>query len=197
MLRCSINTAGIETTNGATVIASASSISGTAPPHAQISVFDTGYIPAIDSGLALTTSANDSGCFTFEGLAPDLYTVIVEMPDSGQAALFSNILVGPFIADSAHRKILGPTGSISGTVASADSSAGILLYLPGTGYYRILSNPGPFSFEGIPAGTYRLQACALTGYQHYAVPTIATNRNQIIVEVLSNKETTAGTLGLQ
>lgn len=194
---CSINTAGIETTNGATVTASVSSITGNAPPFSRVSVFDSGYIPAVDSGTALVTLAGDTGGFGFEGIAPGAYTVIIETPDSKKAALFQDIPVGPRAVDSVRHQTLESTGVLSGTVTTAMGPAGILVYLAGTGYYQVLSGSGQFTFSDIAPGVYTLQAIGLANNAKYATPTLVSAQDRKTIEVLAGKVNHADTLRVQ
>lgn len=197
-LRCSTPTAGIETTNGATVAASVSSITGTVPPYARVSVFGSTYIPVVDSGLGLTTAVGDSGVFGFEGLAAGVYTVVVELRDKDKAAAFQGISVGPSAVDSVRQKTLEPTGSLSGSVTAIPGSASaILLYLVGTDYYMALPAPGPFALEFIAPGIYELQAIGLASNGDFAAQTLAPNRDMKTIEVFASKETKADTLALR
>ncbi len=187
LVACSSAVAGIETTNGATVVASSSSISGQAPVRSQVWVCDSAYIPIVDSGFARAVSVDDSGRFTIGNLPPGAYTVIVKTQNHDSGALFQGVRVGS--NDTAMRRLLEPTGSIEGTVVSASSSnAGVLVFLVGTEYYQILPRAGSFDFGSVPAGTYELQACALalSGPGGGGIkPTIVSDRERRIVEVKS------------
>jgi hypothetical protein len=196
-IRCVNTSAGIETTNGATVVASASSITGTVPPYARVALFDTAFIPVVYRGQGLTSNVDKTGIIEFNDLAPSIYTVIVEMPENQKAAAFQGIAVGPSAADSTMHKILEATGTLTGTVTAAnDSGTGLLLYLVGTGYYLVLPGPGPFTFESIAPGNYELQAVGLTAGGLNATPIILTSGARKMVTVNAGRETAVETLAL-
>jgi hypothetical protein len=153
---------GIETTNGVTVIASSSSISVDAPPYANISVFDTAYIPFIDRGTARKVTADETGNFAFSGLLPGAYTVIVAASDGREAVVFPEVEIEPGTRDLDYRAMLEPVGSLTGVVAEVpDTISNILIYFPGTGLYTQMSGAGAFSISAIPPGVYDLRIAGL------------------------------------
>ena len=153
LLRCT----GIETTNGITVVASSSSISGNVPPHASVSLFNTAYIPFIDRGISHTVTADESGNFAFDGLVPGKYNVIVTTPDERDAALVPCVKIDTSVIDSQYRAILEPVGSVSGSITNVpDSIAEVLIFLEGTGYYTRIPGAGAFTIDQVSAGSYNL-----------------------------------------
>ena len=55
---CTPGVSGVETTNGFTITATTTAIKGTAPAYSTVYLFDTGYIPYIDSGFGYGTAVN-------------------------------------------------------------------------------------------------------------------------------------------
>jgi hypothetical protein len=196
-IHCVNTSAGIETTNGATVVASASSITGTVPPYARVALFDTAFIPMVYRGQGLTSTVDKTGIVEFTDLVPGVYTVIVETNDGRTAAAFQGIAVGPSASDVTIHKMLEPTGTLAGTVTAAnDAGAGLLVYLVGTGYYLALPGPGAFTFESIAPGNYELQAVGLSADGVYVTPTILSSGVSKMVTVNAGRETAVETLAL-
>jgi hypothetical protein len=196
-LLCTNNSAGIETTNGATVVATASSITGTVPAYSQVTLIDTSFVPLVYQGRAFATSAGITGVIDFLDLVPGVYTVIVETPDGRNAAAFQDISIGSSTSITTLQKNLEPTGTLSGIVATATpSSAGILLYLVGTDYYLALPGPGPFTFESIAPGDYDLNGVGLADGSLLTTPTILSNSAKKTVKVIPGAKTVTGTLSL-
>jgi uncharacterized protein (DUF2141 family) len=154
LMRCT----GIETTNGVTVIASSSSISGSVPPHASVSLFDTAYIPFIGRGISRAVTVGETGDFVFDGLLPGSYNVIVSTPDERDAALVPRIAIEASVVDSQYRATLEPVGSVHGSITNVpDTIAEVLIYLEGTGYYARMPGTGTFTINQVSAGTYSLR----------------------------------------
>jgi hypothetical protein len=197
LMHCSGPVAGIETTNGVTVVARASSISGTSQPFADVSLCNSAYIPFIDSGLALATSVGASGEFNFEGLEPGNYSITICDRDRAHATIFQDLTVGPVVPDSERSGTLENTGSLTGIVTSiAQPGTEVLLSLIGTEYYVLLPGPGRFIFPSLPAGAYELQASLLSESDTAATIVIISNSNRKNVLVLPNSETKTDTLGV-
>ena len=197
LMHCSGPMAGIETTNGVTVVARTSSISVTSPAFAQVALCNSAYIPFIDSGLALATSVGASGKYSFEGLEPGNYSISISDRDRVKATIFQELTVGPVSSNSVRSGTLQPMGSLAGTVTSAaEPGTEILLYLIGTEYYVMLPGPGRFIFPSLPAGTYELQASILATSDTAAVIIIISNSNRKTVTVAPNNETNTDTLSV-
>ena len=99
LMHCSGPLAGIETTNGVTVVAKASSISVTTPAFAEVSLCNSWYVPFIDSGLALATSVGASGTYTFKDIQPGNYSISISDRDREKATIFQELTVGPASPD--------------------------------------------------------------------------------------------------
>jgi hypothetical protein len=154
LMRCT----GIETTNGITVVASSSSISGIVPPHASVLLFDTAYIPFIGRGISRAVMASETGDFVFDGLLRGTYNVIVSTPDGRDAALVPRIAIEASVIDSQYRAMLEPVGSVNGAITNVpDTVAEVLIYLEGTGYYARMPGTGTYTINQVPAGSYSLR----------------------------------------
>ena len=197
LAHCSGSIAGVETTNGVTVVAHASSISVSSPAFSEVSLCNSAYIPFIDSGLALATSVGASGKYTFEGLKPGNYSVSIRDRDRARATIFQELMVGPESRDSLRSGTLQPMGSLAGIVTStAQPGTEILLCLIGTEYYELLAGPGRFTFPSLPAGTYELQASILSTSDTMAVIIIISNSNRKTVTIAPDSMTIADTLSV-
>jgi hypothetical protein len=156
LFNCTNQSAGIETTNGATVVVCAKSIEGTIPPFASVYVFDKNYIPYIDSGLGIATAANEDGYFLINGEKFDTLSVAVISSDKSMSAIFNAGSNG-----LEHRTLLERPGIIEGTVMTNEPEP-ILVYIYGTGYYVLLKSSGVFEFKDLPQGTYILKAATVS-----------------------------------
>jgi hypothetical protein len=187
---------GIETTNGVTVVASSSSISGNTPPLAIVSVFDTAYIPYIRIGTTRTVTADEAGNFAIDGLLPGMYNVIVTASDSHEAVFFPEVEIKPGAGDSQLRAILEPVGSVTGMVADVpDTIPNILIYIPGTGYYARLPEAGAFAISTIPVGVYDLQMAGFSMIDSLIDKMGNISRNErVAVTVNPESATNVGTL---
>lgn len=147
LVSCNYNS-GVETTNGCTVSASATDVTGTAPRNAQIYIISDSYLPYIDSGFALGTTADFSG--NFECAIPQgTFFLYVNDESSGKTV---RIEASSHFAFTSRK--LGEPGSISGTIQSEGRV--FLVCLAGTPHYRLLTGKSDFRFDMIPAGDYRL-----------------------------------------
>ncbi|MBD3420101.1 MAG: hypothetical protein GF398_08300 [Chitinivibrionales bacterium] len=199
LVRCSGQVAGIETTNGATVAARASSIEGAAPPGARISVFDSAYIPLTDSGFGYATSAGARGEFSFENCVPGVYRVIIDSRDMNAAVAFQRVVVGASRGDSVYQARLGPTGAITGNVTmdSLWSGERILLYCVASAYYVVCSQPGPFALESVAPGTYEVRACLLAPGGATISPVITRRQSGRTVDVRPGQAVAAGNVSIR
>jgi len=176
-INCGTQTCGVETTNGASVIASQDKVEGTAPPLANIYLFTSDYIPYIDTGLGVTTTSGLDGYYSFNNLQVDTFNVTVVDNDNSRAAVIyghKNI--------SLQTKLERP-GSLEGTVVSSNGGP-ILVFLYGTGYYTILNSEGPFLLNSIPGGKYRIQAARIQKQPYPLKPLITalSEVHQLIIE---------------
>ncbi len=194
LLNCGEETAGIETTNGDVTIAAAEgTISGTAPALAKIAIFEINYVPVVDSGLALTTTVSRSGEYGFEHLPSGTYTLIAENAEGTKAVMFNDIELGQ--SSVSQDKSMKPMGAVKGIVVSdKPAPEGIFVFLVGTGYSQVLPGPGPFLFESLPPGQYKVQASLLSASDESVSPIIMTETTGVVVDVGAGAESKADTL---
>ena len=191
LIRCT----GIETTNGVTVIASSSSISGSVPPFASVSLFDTAYIPFIGRGISRAVSASETGDFVFDGLLPGTYNVIVSTPDGRDAALVPRIAIEASVIDSQYRAMLEPVGSVNGAITNVpDTVAEVLIYLEGTGYYARMPGTGTYTINQVPAGNYSLRTSVSSYRDTLDYRNGIPSREILVVTVSPDSLSDAGTI---
>ena len=158
--RCTMPNAGVETTNGVTIVASANKIEGITPPFSGVYLFNRDYIPFIDSGTGLGTTTGSEGGFRFTIEPTASYNIAVVSADARTSALFS---VSRSYTSDDNVPLLRPA-AITGSVSAAINGP-ILVILKGTGYYHLLSSPQTFTFESVPSGTHNLQVFVLATAQ--------------------------------
>jgi hypothetical protein len=155
LFNCTTNVSGVETTNGFTVTASSTGIEGTAPAFSSVYLFDTAYIPCIDSGFGYATAVTPKENFTFP-LSGGSYNLFVYLHSGDLAGTAQKVILTDETDASASRQLsLKKTTVITGTVTMRANST-VLVYIPGSNFFRILNESGPFTLIGIPAGTYRV-----------------------------------------
>ena len=156
---CSTRLAGVETTNGCTVVATATSIEGSAPPMSRVFIFNERYIPYIDSGVGIGTAADGEGAFQCAA-PPGVYHVFIIGP-TGEAA--SIAIQSPGSASGAVSKngLLQHPGAVSGTIAGRLSDT-LLVFLSGMCHYQLLSTTRSFLLQNVPEGTYTLKIARLS-----------------------------------
>ena len=160
-VRCSMRLAGVETTNGCTVVATATSIEGTAPPLSRVFIFNERYIPYIDSGIGMGTAADGEGAFRFS-TSPGAYHVFIIGP-TGEAANLS--VESPGSSDTGHVSKNGRLrhpGAVSGAISSAVADT-LLVFLSGMCHYQLLCAERSFFIKNVPEGTYLLEIARLSG----------------------------------
>lgn len=158
---CTNNVSGVETTNGVTVVATSGSIEGTAPPFANIYLFDTSYIPYINSGTGIATAADANGLFRILA-APGAYNVLALNPYYDEAGVISPAVINGESDNSSQTKRMQRVGSLRGSVLNGSVEGGsTLVYLSGAGYYCVVNGSGTFSFNMVAPGPYRLCAALL------------------------------------
>lgn len=195
-IRCSTEVAGVGTTNGCTVTASASCVEGSAPPFSSILLFDVNYTPYIDSGLGIITSVDNQGRFRFNNVDNSVLNVVIVDESGRSAVLFDSLIVGNGgTKDSARSSSLSSTGTITGAVACRSLPQGkILVYCAGTDYYSLLSGPGDYSLASVPEGAYRIQAAVLGPDSAGIQPSILLRSNTVSVIVAKGTVSRADTL---
>lgn len=156
---CGPSVAGVETTNGFSVTASAEVVFGKAPPNSQVYLCDTHYIPFVNIGTGLQTVSNRIGKFDF-AVMPGTYKIIIITP-AGKSA---GIDLESTTTSSTSQKTVSSTpelpGSITGTIHRATTDS-LLLYLTGTAYYYLVTTNQEFTIGSIPPGKYRLRVVHL------------------------------------
>lgn len=153
-INCGMQTCGVETTNGASVVASQDKVEGTAPPLANIYLFTSDYIPYIDTGLGIATTSGLDGYYLFNNVQVDTFNVTVIDGDNSRAAVIAG-----YKETSLQAKLEKP-GSLEGSVVCSKEGQ-VLVFLYGTGYYIILDREGAFLFNSLPAGQYKIQAARI------------------------------------
>jgi hypothetical protein len=198
-IRCSTEVAGVGTTNGCTVTASASCVEGSAPPFSAVLLFDVNYTPYIDSGLGIITSADEQGRFRFKALSNGVLNVVILDESGRNAVLFDSLIVGNGgTRDTARSSFLSSTGTITGAVACPSTPQGeILVYCTGTDYYSLLSWPGDYLLPSVPEGAYRIQAAVLGPDSAGIQPSILLRSNTVSVIVAKGAVSRADTLTVQ
>jgi hypothetical protein len=151
---CGMQTCGVETTNGASVVASQDKVEGTAPPLSSIYLFTSDYIPYIDTGLGVSTVSDLDGYYSFNNIEVNAFNVTVIDSDNSRAAVISGR------RDTNIKTKLEKPGSLEGSVVSSKGGP-ILVFLYGTGYYTILENEGSFLLNSLPGGQYKIQAARI------------------------------------
>lgn len=192
---CSTSLSGVETTNGITVVATAETIEGTAPPYSQVYLFDTSYIPYIDIGTGFGTSVDFDGAFEFS-VAPGTYNILVIVRDGSEAGILQKT-VSPENSPGGEpeKNDLQKTGSVSGSV-EADSGETILVYIAGTSYYRILTGSSSFSFQSVPSGKRVVRCTVITSEESVRLIT-AGAVTELPVEVTPGSTYETGIISLE
>ena len=193
---CTPSVSGVETTNGFTVVATCGTIEGTAPPYAQVFLFDTAYIPYLDRGFGFGTSVDIDGAYSFS-VAPGTYNILVIDREGSQAGLLQKTVASETLPDKEsevpEKNLLTETGTVSGTVA-AESGTTLLVYLAGTGYYRLLTGTTPFTLYSVPSGP-ALLCCAILSTGERVSSTVEVVKN-LPIEVTPGSVTKIGTVTL-
>ena len=129
---------------------------------------------AVIAGTTLRAVATDEGAFALEPITSTTGQLILSLDVDGDGAVelsraldFSAWNIGPNHETSLGSISLRSTATITGTVllpaASAASSAGSTVFVPGLPLATITSDTGAFVLSGVPEGTFSL-AAAHTGY---------------------------------
>lgn len=182
IIDCIHPTAGVETTNGATVVMRDDRVEGTSPPFASVYLFDTSYIPYIDTGLGVATVSDEAGVFSMKQIGVKNIHVQVFDNRKQHTVLFT---VG---ADGELQKAtLKLPGALSGSV-TVSGAGKVLVFICGTGYYVLLDASGVWSFKDLPPGTYKIQAILL-GTTSGEKPAIIASSEKLKVNVVSGEET--------
>jgi hypothetical protein len=161
LYKCAPSVAGVETTNGYTVTATSTTVEGTAPPWSQVFLFDTSYIPYIDSGVGIVTSTDMNGNYRIAA-RPGGYHVFVVAPDAGFAGISSETISSETTAAASTRShTMERPGSITGSITEATGGP-LLVYLAGMCHYELISTGRGFHFITVPPGDYLLRIARLS-----------------------------------
>ena len=161
--RCGMNVAGNSSqtgNNGITVCALAKSISGTTQPRAKISIYSQSYLPyANPPGFSDSTTADDSGKFSFSMQADGYYNLYVRGTGMGGSAFLQQI---PVFTDSLFADTLdslSSPGYFSGTATNTESDTIPLSYvfISGSPFYDVTGNKGEFFIGPLPTGYYTVE----------------------------------------
>ena len=162
VLKCTTSVSGVETTNGFSVTATTGSITGKAPAYAQVFLFDTGFVPYLNSGTGLITTADAAGHFRFAATSAICNILVVDSGSNSAGILtytpsdFTDTNPSP----ASLSRQLSETGTLEGSLHSPGEEQ-TLLYLPGLCYYRIVNGSDSFTFPALPPGTYHLRIMKL------------------------------------
>jgi len=159
LMKCTPGISGVETTNGFTITATTDAIEGTAPAFSTVYLFDTAYIPYIDSGFGYGTAVTAEKDFRFP-LSSGSYNIFVYSYSGDLGGTAQKVALAD--AAESRQKTMDKTTSISGFVTMPENTSA-LVYIPGSDFYRLLKESGPFTLTGIPAGTFRIKVARLSG----------------------------------
>lgn len=188
--RCAQNTAGIETTNGATIVVNANKVDGTIPPFSSVYLCEKDYIPYIDSGLGVATAADMDGYFLLNKIHGDSFSIAIISNDKSLSALLNASSTG-----SSFKALLSKPGALEGSVTTSHQGT-VLIFLCGTGYYILLDKPGPFMFKSLPAGKYRLYSAIVSEPISISKPFIKFSGSNLEIEITSGNMTTIPPLNI-
>lgn len=146
--------------NGLTIVAMKQSICGTTHPNADISIYESNYLPfKSPSSFTISTKANDSGYFEFSNLPVNFYNLLVQDIDKNKMAFMQEI---PVTIDSVFTdtiKTMQHTGFLTG-IALDTSDAPISLsyiYIKGSPFYVVSKNNGGFLLGPLPSGKHTVR----------------------------------------
>jgi hypothetical protein len=148
---------------GIVILASTGTVSGRTRPQAQVSIYDSHYMPYLTpSGFCDSTVADDSGRFVFSIAQEGYFNLFVNDLRRGTAGYLPRI---PLFADSVFKDTLGvlkQPGFISGNTTDSAGRTYALSYvfIQGSPFYTITRNNGDFQLGPLPSGTYNTGFCA-------------------------------------
>jgi hypothetical protein len=178
IVRCTTQIAGVETTNGCTITATATAIEGTVPPLSRVFLFDTSYIPYIDSGVGIGTAADNEGVFQFN-TRPGNYNIFIIGPTGEAASIAITSPESTNTGSMSKKQELQNPGAISGIISSAVSDT-FLIFLAGMCHYQLVSATHTFALINVPAGSYSLKIARLSGTRN-AVPLDIVHEQAVMV----------------
>jgi hypothetical protein len=109
----------------------------------------------VDEGFAKVLSADSQGAFTFPGLEPGLYQLLVRRPSDGKAALIAQLEIPGGTAPD-RRAALEATGALSGTITDSANVSNGLVYVPGTPFFAEGDGTMRYSLAGLPTGNHAI-----------------------------------------
>jgi hypothetical protein len=178
---CIAPTAGVETTNGATVVMREGRVEGTSPPFASVYLFDTSYIPYIDTGLGVATVSDEDGFFSIHQI--NTKTINVQVVDNRKRFA---VLIEIGSDGETHRSELKLPGTLSGSVETSKAGK-VMVFICGTGYYVLLNGSGEWSFKELPPASYKVQAVVLSTTAVDGKPAIISSSAKVSVNVISGE----------
>jgi hypothetical protein len=180
---CGPQMAGVETTNGATVVMLDNCVEGSSPPFASVYMFDTGYIPYIGDGLGVVLTADEEGTFHLDGIEEKVLNVQIIDKSKNLSTLLPVGAKGV-----TYRSELKISGRLQGNVETTGSGR-ILVFISGTGYYILLKEQGVFSFDNLPPGSYIVQAALLTASENGEKPVLLSSSLKVHATINSDEMT--------
>jgi hypothetical protein len=180
---CINPTAGVETTNGATVVMRDDRVEGTSPPFASVYLFDTSYIPYIDTGLGVATVSDEKGLFSMQQIGAK--TINVQVIDNKNRYA---VLIAIGSDGETYQSELKPHGILTGTVETSRAGK-VIVYICGTGYYVLLDRSGEWSLNKLPPASCKIQALLLSTTAAGEKPVIVSSSKKVAVSVISGKVT--------
>ncbi|MCX7726028.1 MAG: hypothetical protein N2053_04180 [Chitinispirillaceae bacterium] len=179
LFECVRNFSGVETTNGDgfTVVTTSGAIEGSAPPYAQVFVFDTGYIPYIDSGIGIATSANHQGYYRIVSFTTNLRIFVVSSNRNSAGLAESHSFISE-VSNNLNQYPLQQPGEVCGSVVYSGNDS-LLVYLSGLCHYQLLLENKNFYFRTVPVGRHKLRIVKI-------ISKITEGKN--VIELLYQKE---------
>lgn len=130
-------------------------ITGRTDPGNTLGLYSADFQPHVNSGFAMTITADSNGNFTFPNLSPGRYHLLARRPSDGKAALVADIAV-PAEAIATGRARLEATGSVSGTITATVPAYLGIAYAPGTPFFVPADSQMHYLLTGMPAGAYKI-----------------------------------------
>lgn len=129
----------------------------------QVSAERETGVPLDATGNPYTTTADASGHFELDGLAPGRYTV------TARAGQWAGVCSGVEVTARAATSItvdLTPTGTLTGTATrgSGTGNTGILVWVVGTSYVAVTNDSGKYTINSVPVGSNYTVMATAPGY---------------------------------
>jgi hypothetical protein len=170
----SVDGSGTQTTNGIRISSINSTLHGkvftTASDSSQeipargmdisLQLFGSDYQPYDHEGFCAIISLDSTGSFEYDSLESGFYNVVAYDTINASGIFFSNIPVGDSIGEYSKRQLLGPLGTISGSVNIISTMLSDYrgVYIIGTPFFELTDSSGAFSLTRIPTAVYEVKA---------------------------------------